>query len=147
VTLTWADARFAFTGRHAAEVVVSDYEPTWRTLWFQGHWGFQHYMQQGGGQPFVVKDKPIRVSDLVVVPMFNTNTMPLDEWIADAVDDLAFDVIPFVSTMNVVMGAGFYSDAAGPLPFVIGAAPQEQYRVYRIKQEYVPPPSTRPSRR
>jgi hypothetical protein len=35
--------------------------------------------------------------------------------------------------MSGKMGAGFYSDRIGSLPFVFGVSPDEEYNVYRIK--------------
>jgi hypothetical protein len=34
---------------------------------------------------------------------------------------------PWLSTMQKQMGAGFYSDVWGPLPFAFGFVPPEQY--------------------
>jgi hypothetical protein len=35
--------------------------------------------------------------------------------------------VPFVTIMNRKIGAGFYSDVWGPLPFALGPAPAEEY--------------------
>jgi hypothetical protein len=35
--------------------------------------------------------------------------------------------------MNGSAGAGYYSDGWGPLPFVFGPAPAEDYLVFRAK--------------
>jgi hypothetical protein len=35
--------------------------------------------------------------------------------------------------MSPRLGAGFYSDLYGPLPFAFGPAPPEVYRVYRVE--------------
>jgi len=40
----------------------------------------------------------------------------------------------WLTTMNPKLGAGFYSDVFGPLPFVIGSVPTEKFMVFEITQ-------------
>jgi hypothetical protein len=46
---------------------------------------------------------------------------------------LEFPVFPWISTMSQALGAGFYSDQRGPLPFAIGRVPVEKYYILRFK--------------
>jgi hypothetical protein len=39
---------------------------------------------------------------------------------------------PFVATMNMHAYAGFYSDAFGPMPFVFGSAPPDQFELIML---------------
>jgi hypothetical protein len=41
--------------------------------------------------------------------------------------------LPFVATMSQAVGAGFYMDRLGPLPFAFGAVPAEKYYILRWK--------------
>jgi hypothetical protein len=46
---------------------------------------------------------------------------------------LAFKVNVGVTTTSRELGAGFYTDFLGPLPYVFGSVPDEQYQVARFK--------------
>jgi 4-amino-4-deoxy-L-arabinose transferase-like glycosyltransferase len=142
LALGWADTRLAWSARKAARLIAAQYAHGSATLWFQGHWGFQYYLQHLGAQPFIVRDQPIRIGDVVAIPLYNTNAdvnKLIQDGIAVHVDVIAIESFPWASTMNVAMGAGFYADASGPLPFVFGSAPDEQYRIVRIIVPYEPP--------
>jgi hypothetical protein len=38
-----------------------------------------------------------------------------------------------LTTMNASVGAGFYGDVWGPMPFILGHVPVERYLVYRAR--------------
>ena len=38
----------------------------------------------------------------------------------------------WLATMHPLMGAGFYASGTGPLPYVFGAVPIDEYHLYRI---------------
>jgi len=49
-----------------------------------------------------------------------------------------FPVLPFLATLSPRLGAGFYVDEWGPLPFAFGRVPPERYVLLEIVRE-VPP--------
>lgn len=134
--LATADARLASSARRAAELIAAKYGQTGVNLWFHGNWGFQYYMQQLGGQPCLTRDPRIDRGDIVVVPMYNLSPRRIGKAFAEQVDNIVVSSFPWASTMNVSTGAGFYSNGVGPVPFVIGPAPQEQYFILRMKQPF-----------
>jgi len=108
------------------------------TLWFQGHWGFQHYMEDRGARPLDWRRSRLSAGDRVAIPIDNANVVALP---ADAVVHReAFDVavVPLLATMNPRLGAGFYLDDWGPLPFAFGRVPPERYVLLDLVRE-VPP--------
>jgi hypothetical protein len=47
MAVAWADASVADGARSAASEIAGKYAATGKTLWFQGHWGFQYYLGRG----------------------------------------------------------------------------------------------------
>ena len=131
--VTWSDYTLAGSARTAAIEIHSQHGGS-GTLWFQGHWGFQYYMQALGAKPLDGKRPGIRPGEVLIIPQNNSNVYPVNpHWIEDR-KLIRFDTLPWLATMNPQMGAGFYSDAVGPLPFVFGPVPADVYEVLRIAQ-------------
>lgn len=129
--VTWGDFGLANVSRIAATEIHEKYSN--RNLWFEGHWGFQYYMERHGARPLDVQRSEPVASDLIVIPITNTNVFQLPpEW-AHEVDRFDFPVATAVSTMNLKGGAGFYSDLYGILPFTLNRLPPETYLVYEVQ--------------
>ncbi|MBL8857802.1 MAG: glycosyltransferase family 39 protein [Planctomycetes bacterium] len=86
-------------------------------LWFQGHWGFQHYVEAAGGKAMDREHEFVRSGDTILVPMLNTNVFGVAE---DSVRIVDRRIIPLQSRFVVMgprSGAGFWAHTLGPLPF------------------------------
>jgi 4-amino-4-deoxy-L-arabinose transferase-like glycosyltransferase len=136
--MAWADYSLASASRRAAQSVCAKYGHTPGGVMFQGHWGFQYYVQQCRARHFEFLKTPLLEGDLVAVPIYNTNVMWLDAEVATEIDRLDFPTLPWLSVMNRGAGAGFYADAGGPLPFVFGPIPVEEYHIMRIDAPFDP---------
>ena len=102
-------------------------------LWFEGHWGFQHYMEQAGGRAIDFGRSNLRKGDIVVLPLNNSNVLPLPRERVSFLRDFRFTTGGFLTTMNENAGAGFYAtDVRGPLPFALGFETDEKYDVFEI---------------
>lgn len=132
--VTWADYSLAGAGRDAAEIIHARYGGAGQ-IWFQGHWGFQYYMEERGAKPIDAYHQGIRRGDALVVPQNNTNTYRMDTAWFRLEDRIAVQPLPWLTTLSGVLGAGFYSDRVGPLPFSAGAVPPEKYLVYVPKEK------------
>jgi hypothetical protein len=66
LTVTWSDFRLAGTTRTAAAQMTQRFAPPGKTLWFEGHWGFQHYMEARGASPFDLERSRLTTGDRVV---------------------------------------------------------------------------------
>lgn len=108
-----------------------------RTVWFQGHWGFQYYAQRFGGEPVDFDHLSLRKDDLLVMPVYNTNVRGRPPG-AEPYRKVEIPVAGWVSTMRSSAGAGFYSAIYGPLPFAFGRITPELYLVYRISGDIGP---------
>jgi 4-amino-4-deoxy-L-arabinose transferase-like glycosyltransferase len=131
--LASADHGLAGAGRTAARRIHADYGGgATRTLWFQGHWGFQYYMELEGARA-VDRSRPrVTAGDLLIIPENNSNTFALPSVPLTHVGVLELVSSRWMTTTHPLRGAGFYSDFIGPLPFAAGPVPPERYRVVRI---------------
>jgi hypothetical protein len=130
--VTWSDYQLANTARHAAAQIHTAYKQTPESLWFQGHWGFQYYMEKTGAIPMDLNKPMLKRRDILAIPLNNTNVENLAPESFYLVQKFLFSTSSFVSTMNRDAGAGFYSDIWGPLPFAIGKDKNEEYYIFRF---------------
>ena len=127
-----ADTRLANLAREAAQSIRGRTRNEVGTLWYEGHWGFQYYMEQLGALSVDAHDFQIRPGDLVAVPENNARFAgfpPEMSFQKEAVLEL-----PNPSGAAVLgwqLGAGFYSSYWGPLPFAFGPVPPERYILMR----------------
>lgn len=128
-----ADFQNATSARKTAEMVCANYSPASGRLWFQGHWGFQYYMQAKGAWPVDFEHPGVAAGDFLAMPELNSNEFPLNP--QKSALDRVFSVreFPWFATLNEKVGAGFYSSYWGPLPFAIGRVPPQQVSVYVLK--------------
>lgn len=133
-----ADYRLAAAGRDAAAAVARSAEGRTGSLWFFGHWGFQHYMEAVGGKPVDAATSRLLPGDAVAVPSNNTNQRSVpEEWIASR-ETIDLGGPRWVTTMHPALGAGFYASEFGPLPYGFGSPPPELYELIRIGAPRVP---------
>jgi 4-amino-4-deoxy-L-arabinose transferase-like glycosyltransferase len=135
-----ADYSLARSGKEAAHQLAAKYQSATTRLWFEGHCGFQYYLQKYGASPVDYSLSVISPGDILIVPFNNVCLMMPNP---DAVELLVVPEFPacsWLSTFNGATGAGFYG-AGGLLPFVIGPVPVEKYYVYRARQAwcFIPP--------
>jgi hypothetical protein len=128
----FADQSYANAQRDAANRLMQHYAGDGHRMWFEGHWGFQYYMQQAGAVPFGF-DVTLHGKDLLVTP--STNTLLLNEGQRPPhhiIETLQIPSSVPAATVSYPMKAAFYSDYMGPLPYVFGPPPAETYTVRRL---------------
>ncbi len=139
--VTTADYKFANTARLASSYFQNRFQTEPGTVWFEGHWGFQYYVEQWRAKPVDLEQwtaKPVNQSepgivsgDLVIIPVNNTNislTLPATTGRREQVNFPQF----LLATMSPKT-AGFYSSIWGPLPWSFARIPPERYLVFRVK--------------
>jgi 4-amino-4-deoxy-L-arabinose transferase-like glycosyltransferase len=137
LAVTWADYRLAETARVGATRLLDTYPVTARPLWFQGHWGFQYYMERRGARAVEATPR-FAVGDLVAMPATGANMFAMPpEW-SFVREILEVPSSGWLATMNAAAGAGFHSDGFGPLAFAVGAIPPERFTVYEIRPRDAP---------
>ncbi|MCC6797335.1 MAG: glycosyltransferase family 39 protein [Candidatus Hydrogenedentes bacterium] len=115
-----SDMTWAQTVRDAATRYAQIAKSHPGATYFQGHWGFQHYMQDAGIAPFDFETTELKPGDMIVYAQNNANVRPLpDDYIAERRSETVA-INRRIATMSTELGAGFYSDLWGPLPFALG---------------------------
>jgi hypothetical protein len=124
-----ADYSFAAGPQVAADAVHTAYANDSHRLWFEGHWGFQYYMEKEGATALDLQHIHFTPGDHIAIPSDNSNVYGLKE----PVTELETFSIPgggWLATMNKDTGAGFYASIWGPLPFAFGLVPQQTVRIF-----------------
>ena len=132
ISATWADVGFANTARTAAESICTKYSNDKKIIWFQGHWGYQYYMEQHGARSIDASHLQFQRGDIIADPTTNTNLRPVPEQWVTVLDTLQLPSSSYAATMDLNLGAGFYADVYGPLPFVFGFAKPEKFIIYNF---------------
>jgi 4-amino-4-deoxy-L-arabinose transferase-like glycosyltransferase len=127
-----ADFELARSARTAARQIAAQYRPAAGRLWFQGHWGFQYYMEKLGAHPVDLALTTLQPGDIVALPANNSNITPPANDDAELLEMAAFEAGAWLSTMRPDIGAGFYDADCGPLPFIVKPAPLERYGIYKV---------------
>jgi 4-amino-4-deoxy-L-arabinose transferase-like glycosyltransferase len=131
--VAWADWRLAGLAREVARNLTSQLAPRFHDIAFEGHWGFQYYMEQLGVEPFTRNPLVLKPNQVIVVPLGNTSLFRLPDNLAGTNAEYNFTPAKWLCVQNSRAGAGYYSDGWGPIPFVFGPAPPETYLVVRVK--------------
>jgi len=135
VTLYIAKANFqlANTGRTAATEMIAKFKAPDHQLWFEGHGGFQYYMERMDCQPIDVEHSILQPGDIVVIPEIGIRTpLPLMSvgWVAHEHFVPSLPLVLTGTTGNA--SAGFYGANMGPLPFCLGDLPEQNYFVVKV---------------
>ncbi len=131
--LAQADARLAETNRLAAEQLWIQYHKPGNTVWFEGHWGFQYYLEKQGGKAIDLNDPKKAGGDILIIPANASNLYapPMDR--VQLLAKVDYPTAAHCATMNNLAGAGFYASVHGPLPFVIGNLEPDRFYIFQYK--------------
>ncbi len=132
-----ADRSFAESARDAARSLSERYSEVTGTLWFQGHWGFQYYMELLGHKPFDMKNSRLIPGDRMVIPETNYGRFLFAPTHVKTIDHVEINGGLPAATMSMETGAGFYFDRLGPFPFTLGSVPVYRYEVLEVTQKMV----------
>jgi hypothetical protein len=133
LAVTWADTQLASAVRATVASIEKKMRGDSGALWFQGHWGFQHYIEAIGGRPLDSRLNLLRAGDRVAIPRNNTNTWLLSNDRIASSEEFESEGPILLTTMQPHLGAGFYSNILGPLPFSFGHPPREGYTLILVK--------------
>jgi hypothetical protein len=127
-----ADFLQAEAVRQNAREICAQYRSGRSTVWFQGHWGFQYYMEKLGASALDLANPALKAGDTLAVPLNNT-TLRSPKIKLGNLTPAGVITAPksrFLATMDQTAGAGFYAANLGPLPFAFGHVPPESVVVY-----------------
>jgi hypothetical protein len=128
----WADACLAGTARSAATEIARRYGEQPDRVWFLGHWGFQYYMESYGFHPVDERQNRLAPGDILVVPGGENDLPAVAGATLVTIAQFRLMPLPLLATMQDAVGAGFYANVWGPLPFALGLVQQEQYLVMKV---------------
>jgi hypothetical protein len=131
--LVTSDYNLANTSRTAAAQLYARHHKPGNALWFEGHWGFQYYMEALGASAIDVNGASLVAGDIVVLPSNATNIRELPSELIRPVEVMEYLPNSHYTIMNSSAGAGFYAAAFGPLPFAAGDIKPVRFRVYEFK--------------
>jgi hypothetical protein len=123
----------AGSARQAAADIVAARANRPGTLWFQGHWGFQYYMEAAGARPIDKRDFDGKPGDLIVFPSNNTNVddkvpdIPRAKW-----KEFDMPAWAWLASFDPSVGASFYASICGPLPFAFGKVRPTHYNIEEV---------------
>jgi len=137
-----ADFLLANAVRESARQSYSKFGQREGTLWFEGHWGFQYYLEGFGSDAKAVDLGHLqpRWGDFLVIPVNNTNLASPGSPLFYSWKELSIDGPRWATTLSQDVGAGFYASVWGPLPFAFDSVPPETVLVFRLGQ----PPAESP---
>ena len=129
ILVTASDYSLAAGPQVAADSVRAAYANDSHHMWFQGHWGFQYYMEQNGATALDFKHPRLTQGDLVAVPSNNTNVRGMKEQFVQ-LEIFSAPGLGGLTTMDASTGAGFYASLWGPLPFAFGTVPPQTVTIF-----------------
>jgi len=129
----WADFKLANSARTAAARIQREIGAASHAVWFEGHWGFQYYIQMRGAKPVDFLHMDFSPGDAIILPEENSRVFNLSQTNVESWYEHDFSSSKWLTTMNGSSGAGFYSDIWGPLPFVFCQVPVDHYLILRAK--------------
>ena len=133
LAVAWADLRHANTAREAADRATEYDGGSTDRIRYQGHWGFQWYMEQHGARALNLNSPVLTRGEFVVLPGNNTEVRELPRQGARLLERLELPTTRWVSTMSPFEGTGYYAARKrGPLPFALRPTTPERYYVYRV---------------
>jgi len=135
-----ADARLAAVGREAATRLIAPRTEAGRQVWYAGSWGFHWYAEAAGADALGADPEAPVPGDFIAYSSFRSGALGEDH-IGHLVDKVA-DEGPAGRVMDAGVGAGFYSDIYGYLPWSWGDGVIDQYELWRVMRKR-PPGATR----
>jgi 4-amino-4-deoxy-L-arabinose transferase-like glycosyltransferase len=133
--VTRADYLFAKSVRESARVTCQRYRGGPTQFWFQGHWGFQFYMEKFGAHSLDEARSKLKRGDLIAASVNNANYLPLKSDLAVLREIISVPGPRYLTTMRGEVGAGFYASVRGPLPFAFGLVPPETVAVCALEPD------------
>ncbi len=135
VAILRADTAFAGLGRRAAAELIAPNVARGQRVWFAGHWGFQWYAERAGGRILTLTPPYPESGDLVVTSYECQPGTEIVETLRQRSGRHVArieDANPGGRVMSHEVGAGFFSNGWGYLPWGWGTEPLDTFDLWRI---------------
>lgn len=138
----YGDYMLAVNARDSAlefQKTVTDL-PEGRKVWFEGHWGFQYYMEKLGYLPLDMDEPAAQPGDLIVLPQNNSGVPGIPEPLNFAyLRYLKVENPSLVAVMDVRFCSGFYSSQWGDLPYMLSLPAPSLILIAEVRPREAPP--------
>jgi 4-amino-4-deoxy-L-arabinose transferase-like glycosyltransferase len=135
-----SDFLLAIAVRQSALETFIKYGGDRSAFWYEGHWGFQYYMDLKDAAGLDLKHPALKAGDMLAMPVHNSFIFQPKPETADVREIVTVQGPRLLTTWSGDVGAGFYSSVPGPLPFAFGQVPPENVVVYVWKIAASTPP-------
>jgi 4-amino-4-deoxy-L-arabinose transferase-like glycosyltransferase len=127
-----ADCHAANKSRRDAAALWGRYSHPRTTLWFEGHWGLQYYLEGLGAMAADITKPAFGPDDLFILPNHQSNVYPPLPGAAKLVEVSGNPGGWQLTTFSTETGVSFYAANLGPLPFAVALREPDRYLVYRL---------------
>jgi 4-amino-4-deoxy-L-arabinose transferase-like glycosyltransferase len=136
LSVSCADYHWANEVRSAARKLNETRNQPDAPAYFQGHWGFQYYMEQQGWSAMVWGRDVVKPGQLIAAPSNNYGIPVFFQGPGDVelIEKIGSPEPRWLHTMSTEIGAGFYSSSRGSLPFALGKIRPDRYQVWRAQK-------------
>lgn len=132
LAVSWADYRQANSVRDVARYILEELGDESQTVWYQGHWGFQYYMDRYGGKHLDIRGTYVNAGDLVVTPRYAMSSHDMLSELAASSGYVPVRTVSWVAVWNPERGVGYYADNWGPAPYAFIDVPPDRYTVVTL---------------
>jgi tetratricopeptide (TPR) repeat protein len=133
LSLAIANWQLANSARTAAKKIAAKYLTADHSLWFDGHGGFQYYMEKFGGRPVDIEGSRLSPGDVVAAPLLG-DFVVLPFGSVSPLNDVVVRLYSWVNLQGASTrtAAGFHTSDNGPIPFAVGAPQPQDYFVVKV---------------
>jgi hypothetical protein len=128
-----ADANFAGLGRRAADELIRPNTAAGRNVWFNANWGFQWYAERAGGKILTTTPPRPQAGDFVVSARETITAIPIQSFRQRELVATVTDASPGGRIVSSELGAGFYSNGWGYLPWAWGSTEIDRFELWRLR--------------
>lgn len=126
-----ASNAFSNSQREAADIIKANFEKYPGKVYFQGHWGFQYYMEEHGFTCLDLENHKLQQGDLMIVPTGLSGVFKTEDSVK-LMGSMQVATLPMLATMERGVGAGFHWHGMGPLPYAFGFVPPQVYSFWHV---------------
>ena len=127
-----ADFLVSCADRRTALATADRYRAQRDAFYFEGHWGFQYYMELEGMRALDFSRSELKPGDILAVPVNNTSIKSPVPAAVVQWDEIRAGGSRWSATMDPTIASGFYASVRGPLPFAFGKTTDESVYVYHL---------------
>lgn len=90
-------------------------------------------MEQYGARPTDASKKQFNPGDIIADPTTNTNVRIIPPTWGTKMESIQFPSSRYAATIDFNLGACFYADVFGPLPFAFGSVRPEEFKIFHFQ--------------